>query len=115
MQTANPIIQYVREEYNTEPGPDEIERHIREKRPGAAAANALRNWQQDQDDGRTITDFCPNCGNMTVVTREEDRLNMTTCNACYRTICESCHQHIPGDQEDKCLCGDCAGMKTQTV
>ena len=50
----------------------------------------------------------PHCKTLVIAEAEDERLNMSNCTACYRSVCEHCHRHTPGSGEDDCLCKSCA-------
>lgn len=92
-----------------DPNPDEVAIHqyaSRHRLP-AAEIQAINDWSRAEEAGRTKTEVCTTCWAVSVTDdNSEWGLNLSTCDDCYRTVCEFCHQHLPGD--DQCRCGECA-------
>ena len=57
--STDTILQYLLENPDPRPSDEQVEAYIGEQGLGRRRAKTLRAWQQDQQEGRTVTDLCP--------------------------------------------------------
>lgn len=93
-----------------------MEHYASEQRLSDVAGQALRAWQIRQENGDISTDNCPTCWAVAIIeTGSDEGLAFNTCENCYRTVCEFCHQHASDDEFGSCLCGPCAGESQESA
>ena len=109
-----PFIQHTREH---NPSRNDIARYLTEKSPPRTERTALVAWQRIQEAGIVETEVCTNCWSIEIIDLVHEQaslLHLNTCTSCYETICNFCHQHVPGPNADECVCSPCK-MTIETV
>ena len=102
------LAKFLRATDNFTPTLAEVLRYSHPRQLSMQQLQELLQWQRSQEEGETETLACAYCWAVTVTDAEsEEGLAFNTCEDCYRTICEFCHQHTP-EEPHRCLCGDCA-------
>lgn len=101
---------FLKETLNSNPTSYDVEKYLAFHRISTYTGQQLREWQVQQENGEIETEYCPTCWSIAVIKpgSYEDGIAFNTCENCYRTVCEFCHQHDHGREPCRCLCVDCA-------
>ena len=105
--TSELLSQLFQETDDPNPDVDTIRQHVSLHRFTPQEINSLNDWQHAREAGRSDTEVCTTCWAVSVTDADSGcGLALSTCDVCYRTVCEFCHQHNSAD--DLCQCRDCA-------
>ena len=101
------LSQLFQETDDPNPDADAVRRHANQHGLTPQEVDSLNDWQHARDEGRNETMVCTTCWAVSVTAPDSEYgMALSTCDICYRTVCEFCHQHTPAD--DLCRCRDCA-------